>query len=470
MQSSLLSKALIRRGLVSAHFLNYLHYNSDAELFDALCSRHCVSEKALHELCHEEFGFELSVLEQLVIDLNCLPTATKSGTCIPLNETQEQLYVAVSNPFLDLGLESNKPIKKLLIPKQDLLRYFSDDNTQLTLTSIIHMAIKQDASDIHFFQNEDKGYAVSFRCASLLKPALYLQPDKAAQLLQQVKLDAHMDLGFHTSPQDGQLSVTHKNQHLNIRVATFPSYYGEDISLRLFKEQSHCLAFKDLGMSDEVSAHIKHICKQRSGLLLITGPTGSGKSTTLYSILKYLQSSYNKVVVTLEDPVEKNLYGIRQASIKPEQGFDFARGLKAVLRQDPDIIMIGEIRDEDTAKLAIQAAYTGHLVLSTLHTADVRSSLYRLKSLGCDPFLLQYALRGIISQQLQLIPCDHCSQSDEAQCEQCNGLKVSGRRLAQQSLLMQKQQSDTALFDCEDLNELGQFVNDGFSYEEHSLV
>ena len=243
---------------------------------------------------------------------------------------------------------------------------------------------------------------------------------------------------MHQRPQDGQLHYTNGDTHYDVRISVLPTVHGEDIVCRLFNQRYRCQTLNDLGVSEPKEHLIYDMCDHDSGLILVTGPTGSGKTTTLYTLLRYLQSKDRGVIATLEDPVEKHLQGIRQSSIKPDKNYTFSAGLKAILRQDPDIIMVGEIRDAQTAHIALEAAYTGHLVLSSLHTHDAKSTLLRLKHFGCDPFLVSYALRGIISQHL----------------------KPSGpkQRTLYQEVLACKENGTCDVFNCNSLGLLGHYL------------
>ena len=195
----------------------------------------------------------------------------------------------------------------------------------------------------------------------------------------------------------------------------FNRNYGEDVVLRILDRSFSLLSFNDLNMCESNIANLERLLTHQSGLILVTGPTGSGKSSTIYAMLNHLKQQQRGVIISIEDPVERRCYGVRQSSINEAAGYNYEKALKAVLRQDPDVIMIGEIRDSITAAIAIQAAYTGHLVISTLHTHDIPSSLKRLRALNCDEDLLHYCLRGIISQKLLPTPC-LCQEKKHVKC------------------------------------------------------
>jgi Tfp pilus assembly pilus retraction ATPase PilT len=448
-----LKDCLIREGLATKSFVSQLPLKNDDELFEYLLESGCVSEQDLHQMLFKNYGYSIATISELVIDSSASTDFQSANNYIVVYESEREIVFALSNPYIQLPIKGATSIKIILIPLHEMKAYFRKEQSSINLASLLDDAISKEVSDIHFFQTEDKGYAVTFRQEGIIKTCYRLNSQLAKTILQQIKLEAHMDLGFHLKPNDGQMTYLSQNKAHSIRVSTIPSCYGEDIALRLYKEKNQCLSFSDLGMSSDVEVHMKQMLAQESGLILVTGPTGSGKTTTLYTMLKYIQSTQNKIVVTLEDPIEKPMTGIRQSSINPAQGYTFAKGLKAVLRQDPDVIMIGEIRDEETAHLALQAAYTGHLVLSTLHTNDVKSSLLRLQSLRCDAFLLSYALRGVISQKLQL---------DK---ETLNNFSQPQRRLIQQSLILSKNRVAAHIFEITDMYDLGEFV-DQFTTEK----
>ena len=280
---------------------------------------------------------------------------------------------------------------------------------------------------------------------------------EAISLIQTIKLESGIELGVHVSPQDGQLQWNKGGKSVDVRVSTLPTLFGEDIACRLLYQDTQCISFQDCGMHNNAIRLIQKMCQNLAGIILVTGPTGSGKTTTLYTLLRHLQVSERGMIVTLEDPVEKHMSGIRQSSINEAAGYTFAKGLKAVLRQDPDIILVGEIRDENTAAIAIEAAYTGHLVLASLHTHDVRSTLLRLKTLGTDPFLLGYALKGIIAQKLTPVVCQCQSRPSEAGCNHCHGTGVVKRTLAQEVLNIETPYFDD-IFNVESVEELGEYI------------
>ncbi|MBM4324028.1 MAG: type II/IV secretion system protein, partial [Deltaproteobacteria bacterium] len=222
-----------------------------------------------------------------------------------------------------------------------------------------------------------------------------------------IKILAEMDITETRLPQDGNFNVKMENRGFEIRVSTFPTIYGENVVLRILDQTSPLLTLEDLGFSEEMLVQFKHLLRKTTGMILVTGPTGSGKTTTLYGSLNLI-NSVDKNIITIEDPVEYRLSLIRQTQINPKAGITFASGLRSILRQDPDVIMVGEIRDLDTSEIAIQAALTGHLVLSTLHTNDAPEAITRLLDIGVEPYLISSSVIGVLAQRLVRAICPHC--------------------------------------------------------------
>tara|TARA_B100000131_G_scaffold27183_1_gene25839 strand:+ start:157 stop:1500 length:1344 start_codon:yes stop_codon:yes gene_type:complete len=394
-----LKQLLKDNNLASTSFLDQFSFAHNSNLFELLIHHHIFSEKTLHNLFKTKLGIKTSSLELLNIDPSLTPVPpTKSY--IPLYETPNQLAIALSNPYLQSKIKTTKQIRPTLIPNHDLITYYSKTKNQFSPELLIETAINQDASDIHCYEQENHSAIIFFRINGQLQSFTQINYKHYNQLKQHLKLDAHLDLSIYQKPQEGHIKWKINTKAIDTRISIIPTIYGEDIACRLFNQTNTYETFNDLGITTQNQIICKQLCKHSNGLILVTGPTGSGKTTTLYTMLRYLQTQKKQNIITLEDPIEKELYGIRQTNIKPEKNFNFASGLKAILRQDPDIIMIGEIRDAETANIALEAAYTGHLVLSSLHTHNIKSTLLRLKQFKCDEFLTNYALRGIISQKL----------------------------------------------------------------------
>jgi type IV pilus assembly protein PilB len=284
---------------------------------------------------------------------------------------------------------------------------------------IICSAAEEGASDIHI-EPDDGAMRVRFRIDGVLCNRMAPPWRMNAAIASRVKIMAHLDISERRMPQDGEISVRVNGRPIDLRVSTLPGKFGEKIVMRLVDGGANRLTLEQLGFRPQMLQRFQQVLDQPYGIALVTGPTGSGKSTTLYSALQtFDRTSIN--VSTVEDPVESNIEGVHQAQINPKAGFTFASALRALLRQDPDVIMVGEIRDGETAQIAVQAALTGHVVLSTLHTNDAPSAITRLGNLGVENFLIAAALRGVLAQRLVRRTCRHCA----APCELDEAQKVS---------------------------------------------
>ena len=278
------------------------------------------------------------------------------------------------------------------------------------LEELIKQALTTRASDIHIEPYPDE-FRVRFRIDGLLQQAPFLERNTALAVIARIKVLTHLNIAQKRLPQDGSFSFTCADSSYDIRVATFPSLYGEKVVLRLLDRSSSGLTLSDLGFEPQMLADLKQITGSSDGFFLVTGPTGAGKTTTLHMVLSSLKTE-EKNAVTLEDPVEYTIDGVTQTQVMPAIGLSFEKGLRALLRQDPDIIMVGEIRDQETAHVAIQAALTGHVVLSSLHTTDAPSALIRLIDMGIEPFLVSAAVKGILAQRLARRLCKECRYED----------------------------------------------------------
>ncbi len=288
---------------------------------------------------------------------------------------------------------------------------FSAGQNQSVISQVdglIHVAISQEASDIHLEPTADH-----LRVRYRIDGVLYDQNPIARSIMQQVvsrlKVLGHMNIAEKRLPQDGKFSMTIESKPVDFRVSTFPSLYGEKMVVRILDRAAHAMSLDQLGFMQNMLNIIKPLTKKQHGFFLVTGPTGSGKTTTLYAMLSELHDP-DKNIVTLEDPVEYNLPGITQGHINTDAGFTFEKGIRSILRQDPDILMVGEIRDRQTARVAIEAALTGHLVLSTLHTNDAPSAVMRLMDMGIEPFLINASVSGILAQRLVRKLCTQCKE------------------------------------------------------------
>lgn len=275
--------------------------------------------------------------------------------------------------------------------------------------AVIHKAIVHGASDIHF-EPTDVGLRVRYRIDGVLYDQKSISAVLMSQVLSRIKVLARIDITEKRTPQDGKFSVQDKNRFIDLRVSTFPSLHGEKIVVRILDRSQTTIDLNQLGLSGAILKQFKELLRSSSGFFLVSGPTGSGKTTTLYSALSHINSTEIHII-TLEDPVEYNVAGITQGQINPECGFTFEKGIRAILRQDPDVVMIGEMRDKQTAQVAIEAALTGHIVFSTVHTSDAPSVIVRLMDMGIEPFLINAAISGVLAQRLARKICKSCCVS-----------------------------------------------------------
>ncbi len=290
------------------------------------------------------------------------------------------------------------------------------------VNTLLQNAITSRASDIHIepFETQLK---VRYRIDGVLVDIDALPVQSAAAVISRVKLMARLNIAERRLPQDGRIQLRMQGRELDLRVSTVPTLYGESVVLRLLDRENLVLDFATLGFSDTVLERFMEILQRPHGIVLVTGPTGSGKSTTLYTALARLNTPERKII-TAEDPVEYQLVGINQIAIKPQIGLTFAQALRSIVRQDPDVIMIGEMRDLETAQIAVQSALTGHLVLSTLHTNDAASSINRLLDMGIEDYLLTSTVNGIVAQRLVRKLCTNCREPYEATPEVIRQLRL----------------------------------------------
>lgn len=282
----------------------------------------------------------------------------------------------------------------------------SDAPTIRMVSQIIARVVDLMASDIHL-EPFDDGLHVRYRVDGVLDTAEVLAPQYSAAICSRVKLMSHLDIAERRLPQDGRIKTHVKGRELDLRVSTAPTVHGESIVMRVLDRSSVRYSLDSVGMSTENLAAFVRLLKRPHGVFLMTGPTGSGKTTTLYTAISNLDGKSSKII-TVEDPVEYQLPDINQIQVHPQIGLDFPRALRSILRQDPDIIMIGEMRDSETAQIAVQSALTGHLVLSTLHTNTAAGAVARLKDMGIEPYLITSALNGVLSQRLVRRLCEQC--------------------------------------------------------------
>jgi type IV pilus assembly protein PilB len=283
------------------------------------------------------------------------------------------------------------------------------------LNSLLGDAIRAGATDLHF-EPESEDVGVRFRVDGVLRERVRVPHAVAAGIVSRVKVLAGMDIGERVRPQDGRLLLTFGGREYDVRVATVGSAFGERMTLRLLNTRQVLLGFDRLGLDPDQRRTLERLLHRPHGMVLVTGPTGSGKTTTLYAALSYINDR-SRNIMTVEDPVEYRLPGITQIPVRERMGVTFEAGLRAILRHDPDVIMVGEVRDRGTASMAVHAALTGHLVLTTLHTNDAASALVRLVDLGVEPYLLASAVAAVVGQRLVRVLCRRCRQAEEADSE-----------------------------------------------------
>ena len=402
-------------------------------------------------------GAELSALIEAQRFANTSDTNTASINFQPLNKssfdlTLTQLYQNQSGSAETLAADISDDISLTsladAVPQaEDLMEQEDEAPIIRLINAMLTEAIKQEASDIHIETFESR-MQIRFRVDGVLREVLQPNRTLAPMLISRIKVMAKLDIAEKRVPQDGRISLKVAGHEVDVRVSTMPSNESERIVLRLLDKQAGRLDLSALGLCDSDKSRLDELLHRPHGIVLVTGPTGSGKTTTLYTGLQRIRTG-DKNILTIEDPVEYDLEGVGQTQVNMKAGMTFAKGLRAILRQDPDVVMVGEIRDLETAQIAIQASLTGHLVLSTLHTNTAIGAITRLEDMGVEPFLLASSVVGVLAQRLVRILCSDCKQShvpdDREQellnlasdsekviyrpvgCDACNGTGYRGR-------------------------------------------
>jgi type IV pilus assembly protein PilB len=420
------------------------------KLGDALLQRGYITEQQLIEVLEFQLGIPHVSLYRYPIDPKVTNLISKEFAkrhmVMPLKIEGERLFVAMADPmdfFVidDLRLSTGFQIETAIASKDDILRtinkYYDidesvedflqmapapetreeeraieDDSPIVRLVNqILQLAVEQRASDIHIDPQETK-VLIRYRIDGILRTDRALPKHMQSMLTARIKILANMDITEHRIPQDGRIKMDIDFHPVDLRVSTLPTVYGEKIVMRVLDlgaalNDIHKLGFNQLNLQRFIE-----LIERPTGIVLITGPTGSGKSSTLYAALNHLNSEEVNII-TIEDPVEYQIEGVNQIQVNPNVGLTFAQGLRSILRQDPNIIMVGEIRDRETAEVAIRASLTGHLVLSTLHTNDALSTITRLIDMGIEPFLVATSLAGVVSQRLVRRVCRDCQEEQE---------------------------------------------------------
>ncbi len=444
------------------------------KLEDLLVDRQIITKKQLTNAMGIQLGIPFVDLNNYQIDPD-IPIIIDKGLAerhllIPINIENGELLVAMVDPLDliamdDVSLSTGYHIKTVIATKDDILnsidRYFdnreiaeqaikeitihqsykgikkSDPNNSLEtinqapvvqlVNMIIERAVRERASDIHIepFKNCVR---IRYRIDGDLKEVMKPSKHTHSSIVTRIKIMTSMDIAENRNPQDGRVELFINEKPIDMRVSILPTIYGEKIVIRLLDKSNIITDIISLGFRGKNLDFFNKILRIPSGMVLVTGPTGSGKTTTLYALLREL-NQINRNIITIEDPIEYSLEGINQVQINRKAGLSFATGLRSILRQDPDIIMVGEIRDVDTAQIAIRAAITGHIVLSTLHTNDTASSISRLVDMGIDNYLLSSAIVAIISQRLLKRICINCKYEYKPSIDEIKALKIDKKEL-----------------------------------------
>ena len=353
----------------------------------------------------------LEIVDEEAFNIALVKTyETDSSTAMLLAEDMGE-----SLDLFDLINELPKP--------EDLLERQDDAPIIRLLNALLSEAIKEGASDVHVETFEDR-IMVRFRVDGVLREVLEPQRILAPLIVSRIKVMAKLDIAEKRLPQDGRITLRIAGRAVDVRVSTMPTSHGERVVLRLLDKQSARLDLAQLGMDPITLALMQKLIALPHGIILVTGPTGSGKTTTLYAALTSL-NNYTRNILTVEDPIEFDLAGIGQTQVNYKVNMTFAKGLRAILRQDPDVVMVGEIRDLETAQIAIQASLTGHLVLSTLHTNSAIGAITRLDDMGIEPFLLSSSLIGVLAQRLVRLLCKNCKRAMPATPAECATMGIS---------------------------------------------
>ena len=310
-----------------------------------------------------------------------------------------------------------------LTESADLLDTSDDAPIVRLINGLIAEAVRTKASDIHIEPFEDR-LSVRLRVDGVMREVLTPSRRIAPLLVSRIKVMARLDIAEKRVPQDGRVSLTLGGRGIDVRISTLPSRYGERVVMRLLDKESARLDLDDLGMPEVILDRFKQVMLEPNGIILVTGPTGSGKTTTLYAGLTLLNDQ-SRNILTVEDPIEYGLDGVGQTQVNSKVGMTFAAGLRAILRQDPDIVMVGEIRDGETAEIAVQASLTGHLVLSTVHTNSAAAAITRLRDMGVEPFLLSSTIAAVVAQRLVRRLCPTCKTPYTPDPTECEMLGVS---------------------------------------------
>lgn len=513
-----LGDLLIDLGLISENNLNAVLEKqkiTKKKLGEILIEEKYLTEREFFEVLEFQLGVPYVDLDRFSIESDAPKLITvnlaKRHTVIPVSIVDETLTLAMNDPLDllaidDVKLATKLEVKPVIAGKHailDAIDFFYEkedaekaieefrkefdegelegmDEEMLNdinnapvvrlINSIISQAVKLRASDIHIEPFEKK---LKVRCRVDGDLIEVMRPSKAAHaaIVTRIKIMGKMDISERRKPQDGRMEKAIDGRVVDMRISVLPTVFGEKVVIRILDRTSFMMTKEELGFTENNLTLFNQVMRNPNGIILITGPTGSGKSTTLYTVLAEMNQP-DKNIVTVEDPVEYSLDGINQVQVNPKADLTFATGLRSILRQDPDIIMVGEIRDPETVNIAIRAAITGHLVLSTIHTNDTASTITRLVNMGIDPYLISSSVVGIVAQRLVKRICTHCKFSYEIDdknallvgipektqvyrgegCTKCNGTGTSGRTAVHEVMVVDR--------------EIRNMINEGHSIDE----
>ncbi len=386
-------------------------------------------EEINHKLAlkHSLLFSEINGIKTAIVEEATLPDAlnylAKLSLNYPVNILDAESFERLKNKFLEIQTGSDfeemaTTSDELIEVEGDLLEFIrnsqdllsSEDSAPIIklVNSLFFQALKKGASDIHIESLERKG-EVRLRIDGALKKHLDLEKTIVNLVINRIKVISNLDISEKRVPQDGRTQLSISGKNIDVRVSILPTYHGERVVMRILAQSEHIPTLESLGFQEDITKNLYKLLNHAHGMILVTGPTGSGKSTTLHACLQHIATP-DKNIITVEDPVEYNAENISQIQVNTKVGLTFAAGLRSILRQDPDIIMVGEIRDSETADIALRSALTGHLLLSTLHTNDATSSLSRLMDMGIENFLISSTLLGVLAQRLTRKLCKHCKE------------------------------------------------------------
>lgn len=468
----LLGEVLLEKNLITKEQLDEalaLSSKKGIRLGEALLELKLLDDVALAKLLSEQFDIPFKSLKEVKIDHDLAklisPQKARENLILPLYRDNGRIVVGIVDPSNILALDDLRMVTRsevfpVIVPRNELIDAINqiwgseevekvleeiivqkeEEETQYQevsleeissqegpiaklVNSILVDAVKRGASDIHIEPTE-KNVRVRFRIDGVLHEIMFIQKRFQAAIVSRIKIMSDMDISERRIPQDGRIKANIKGEVYDFRVSTLPGVFGEKVVLRILGRGSISLSLESLGFSEHNYERYLKMLKTPYGIILVTGPTGSGKSTTLYASLNMINSP-DINIITVEDPVEYQLPGIHQVQVNPKAGLTFASALRSILRQDPDVVLVGEIRDEETARIAIQAALTGHLVLSTLHTNDAPSAVTRLIDMGIEPFLISSSLLGAVAQRLVRTICPNCKAPYEPTKEEIEAIKAT---------------------------------------------